>query len=78
MYDISDDFLTVVARERREQIQHEADLYHAMTESANLSFGPGPITQTRLSLARFLHRLAHDLQPAKYSVCDGAEEIRGW
>jgi hypothetical protein len=49
-----------------------------MTESANLSFGPGPITQTRLSLARFLHRLAHDLQPAKYSVCDGAEEIRGW
>ena len=78
MYDISDDFLTVVARERREQIRHEAELYRSMTESANLSFGPGPITQTRLSLARFLHRLAHDLQPAKYSVCDGAEEIRGW
>ena len=77
MYDMHDDFLTVVARERRQQIQHEAEAFRLMTESANLSFGPGPITQTRLSVARFLHRLAQDLQPARYPVCDAAAETRG-
>jgi len=63
VYDTQNDVLSVIARERREQIQREMEAYHYMTEAANLTFGPGPVTRTRRAAAELFHKLAHAVAP---------------
>jgi hypothetical protein len=63
MTNMHEQLIDVLARERREKMLREAELYRLMTEGANLKFGPGPITRSRRTLARLLVRLAQGLEP---------------
>ena len=60
-----DTLIAGLAKERRERMLREAEIYRLRAESANLKFGPGPLTTSRRALAAFLRQLADSLQPAQ-------------
>ena len=47
MTNMHEQLIDVLARERREKMLREAEIYRLMTDGANLKFGPGPITRSR-------------------------------
>jgi hypothetical protein len=72
VYETQSNLLTVLANDRRAQVQREAEIYRLMTERANLQFGPSRLTQARRFLARVLHTVADGLEPACSSCSPAA------
>jgi hypothetical protein len=62
---MQDTLIPGLAKERRDQMLREAEIYRLMADSANLTFGPGPVTRARRGLARLFRQLADSVQPAQ-------------